>query len=140
MEKEDCYLEHAAGSSPPRETLRGGHTHQVLRGAGPGGKSWTLIAQPYPEELGASWATIVNKNRQAKENRSLRASVYSALCKGKDACESDELVIPPPPGLEHFADRPMRASRARSESLFRSDSGLAERDHEGTQWPAHHHE
>ena len=79
-------------------------------------------------------------NRQAKENRSLQASVFSAPCEEKDARESDEIGIPPPPGLEHFAERPTRASRAKSESLLRSDSSFAEREREGTQWPVRHHE
>ena len=47
--------------SPMARRCPGGHAHQVLRGAPAGGKSWTLIAQPYPPGLVKRWAGLINQ-------------------------------------------------------------------------------
>ena len=47
------------------------HKHQVLQGNGPGGKPWTLIAQPYPSRLCRAFAAAVEQHFIARFIREL---------------------------------------------------------------------
>ena len=46
-------------SGPPGICSRTGRRHFVLTGSAPGGKPWTLVAQPYPKPFSASLAAAL---------------------------------------------------------------------------------
>ena len=47
------------GLAGQRVLCEGGHVHIILRGTAPGGRAWTMVAEPYPRDLCATLAGAV---------------------------------------------------------------------------------